>query len=552
MSQAKTQKECKSAANKSLVIGGISLTLDTCESEACNIAAKEMERAGINPARLRFSIYKRSVDARKKKDIRLVYSVAVRCVEADMTLPVSKLERITKYRVTPLGSEELEIRIGSEESDAPPLVVGMGPCGLFCALLLAENGYSPILIDRGDSIEDRCRATRVFFESGVLDTESNIQFGAGGAGTFSDGKLLTRVNDARTNYVLRRFCDFGAPEEILISAKPHIGTDLLLGVVDRMIARIEELGGKIMYRTRLDGITESSCGIVAHTTAGDISCSSLVLAVGHSARDTYDMLMDKGYLLEPKPFSLGARIEHLQSDIDRALFGDLAGHERLGRGEYHLSDTSSGRGVYTFCMCPGGEVVAAASEEGGVVVNGMSRHARDGKNANSAILASVRPSDHGGTCKSGIELQRSIERAAFIMGGSNYYAPVQTVGDFIEGRAQSEPSRVMPTYRDGKVRVSRIDQLLPSYVTDEIKLGLSSFERRICGFSACYAVLTGVETRSSSPVRILRGEALCAIGHDRIYPCGEGAGYAGGITSAALDGLRVGLKLMERFAPHKE
>ena len=550
MSEATNKNNFKPTECKSLVIGGISLGLNTDEGEACNIAAKEMERAGINPARLRFSIYKRSVDARKKKDIRLVYSVAVRVADENMTIPTSKLERISRYKVTPLCDEELEFHFGSETCDAPPLVVGMGPCGLFCALILAENGYRPVIIDRGDSIADRQRATRVFFETGVLDTESNIQFGAGGAGTFSDGKLLTRVNDARTNYVLRRFCDFGAPEDIMTNAKPHIGTDLLLGVVDRMIARIAALGGTVMYRTRLESIDEDASGVVAHTTAGDIRCSSLVLAVGHSARDTYAMLMKRGYLLEPKPFSLGARIEHLQSDIDKALFGDLAGHEKLGRGEYHLSDTTTGRGVYTFCMCPGGEVVAAASEEGGVVVNGMSRHARDGRNANSAILASVRPSDHGGTCESGIELQRSIERAAFLAGGSNYYAPVQTVGDFLDGKAQSEPSRIMPTYRDGKVTVSRIDKILPGYVTDEIRLGLRSFGRRMNAFAAHDAVLTGVETRSSSPVRIIRNEALCASGHDRIYPCGEGAGYAGGITSAALDGLRVGLALMERFAPY--
>lgn len=533
------------------ILGGISLSLDVDENEACQLAAKELERAGINPARLRFSIYKRSVDARKKNDIRLVYSVCASSADGEYTVRADALKRV-KYSVTPLSEDGLSVEHGTEHSEYPPLVVGMGPCGLFCALLLAENGYRPIIIDRGDGIADRVRKTQRFIADGVLDTESNIQFGAGGAGTFSDGKLLTRVNDARINYVLRRFCDFGAPREILVSAKPHIGTDLLLGVVDNMLARIRELGGKVLYRCRLDSIEYSGDNVRAKTTCGDFLCSSLVLAPGHSARDTYAMLMKSSFSLAPKPFSLGVRIEHLANDIDSAMYGDFAGHEKLGRAEYHLSDTSTGRGVYTFCMCPGGEVVAAASEAGGVVVNGMSHHARDGRNSNSAMLASVRPEDVEGGCAGAIELQRRLERLAFEMGGGDYYAPMQTVGDFLGGKGGSEPDRIMPTYRGGKVRCARLDSLLPDFITEELRLGLHSFDKKIHGFAASDAVLTGVETRSSAPLRILRAESLCALGHDKIYPCGEGAGYAGGITSAALDGLRVAGAIISRFAPDED
>ncbi len=526
-------------------VGGISLSPDCDSREAVDIVAKRLRRAGIDPARLDLSIFKRSVDARKKKDVRLVYSVLVSDKEG-RELPASALSRL-EGQVTAISESQPMLTCGSEQSEYPPLVVGMGPAGLFCALLLAEQGYKPCIIDRGDGIAERCGKTKIFFERGELDTESNIQFGAGGAGTFSDGKLVTRVGDGRVSYVLRRFCDFGAPADILINAKPHIGTDLLVGTVDRMLLRITELGGRVIYRCRLTSIDDSHGDYIrAVTTEGDIFCSSLVLAAGHSANDIYSEVLERGYAVEPKPFSLGVRIEHLQSDIDRALLGDFAGHPKLGKGEYHLSDTS-GRGVYTFCMCPGGEVVGAASEQGGVVVNGMSNNARDGRNANSAVLVSVRPEDYGNDCRCAIELRRELERAAFAAGGGDFYAPCQTVGDFLAGGGGSEPCRIMPTYRGGKVRLARLDGLLPKYVSDEIKVGLMSFERKLCGFSAADAVLTGVETRSSAPLRILRGSELCALGHSRVYPCGEGAGYAGGITSAAVDGIKVAEKIISRF-----
>ncbi len=525
---------------------GVSLTPDKSESDACDTVAEEFKRAGINPARLALTVCKKSIDARKKHDVRVIYSVAVR---TEFAISEHKLSKI-KYRIVPLSDAQPKIEYGEERSEYSPLVVGMGPAGLFCALMLAENGYRPTLIDRGDGIAERCKKTEIFFNTGELDGESNIQFGAGGAGTFSDGKLVTRVGDANLNYVLHKFCEFGACEDILVSAKPHIGTDMLTGIVERMLLRIEELGGRVLYRCRLTGIEKISDGFRADTTLGELSASSVVLATGHSARDIYAYLLNEGYSVEAKPFSVGVRIEHLQEDIDRAMYGDFAGNANLGHAEYHLSDTSTGRGVYTFCMCPGGEVVGAASEHGGVVVNGMSRHARDGRQANSALLVSVRPSDTGGTPMSGIEFQRRLEGLAFERAGGDYFAPYMTVGDLLSGTAVSEPTRILPTYRGGKVRGVRLDEILPKFVTDELKMGLVSFDRRIKGFACADAILTGVETRSSAPVRILRGETLCALGHEGIYPCGEGAGYAGGISSAALDGIRIALAVMKRFAPY--
>ena len=380
-----------------------------------------------------------------------------------------------------LSEEELDTSRGSERMLARPLVVGMGPAGLFAALLLAENGYRPIIIDRGDPIEKRAEAVAKFYSGEPLDTESNIQFGAGGAGTFSDGKLVTRINDAKCSYVLQRLYDFGAPEEILVKAKPHVGTDKLRGVVDNILKRISELGGEVVYRARLDGIDTLADGTLnAHTSIGDIHCSVMVLAVGHSARDTAKMLLSRELAIEPKPFSVGVRIEHLRSDIDRALYGDLAGHPKLPVGEYNLSDTKGGRGVYTFCMCPGGEIVGAASEEGGVVVNGMSFHARSGVNSNAALAVTVNREDYGNTVMGAIEYQRALERAAFIAGGRNYNAPVQTVGDFMEGTLKREPSRILPTYMGGgRYTLARLDGILPEYITESLRRGIGIFGKII-------------------------------------------------------------------------
>lgn len=529
-----------------VLVSDIKLSLDDKEASAIDEAKLRLKRAGVNPAQLCFCIYKKSVDARKKNDIKLVYSVAAYASEPMLF----DEQRLKKHGIKEHTDEDILIERGEQKLSTPPLVVGMGPAGMLAALLLAEEGYEPIVIDRGDSVADRCRINKSFIESGVLDTESNIQFGAGGAGTFSDGKLMTRINDPKISYVLRRFFEFGAPESILTSARPHIGTDNLVKMVDNLLAHVEELGGKVMYRCRLDGIRENTDGtLTASTSCGEIECSAIILAPGHSARDTYKMLMDRGYAIDAKAFSVGVRIEHKREAIDRALYGDMAGHPALGAAEYHLADTRGQRGVYTFCMCPGGTVVAGASEDGGVVVNGMSNYKRDGENSNSAVLVSVMKEDYGATPMAAIEFQRRIERAAFAAGGGDFYAPVQTLGDFMDQRSGTEPTSVRPSYRDGRVRCADMQDVLPKFVTDELCRGLSSFDRKLSGFADPCAVLTAAETRTSAPVRILRTEDMTAIGHPGIYPCGEGAGYAGGITSAAVDGVRAALAFMKRFAP---
>ncbi len=529
-----------------ILLPDVRVPFDAQEGEIWEKATDKMKRAGISASPLHFRLYKKSLDARKRPQITAVCSVlmayapSVKLGERAMAAAGAR-----EYREPPL-----EITQGKERMPHRPLVVGMGPAGMFCALLLAENGYAPILIDRGDDVSGRVRAVERFYATGQLDTHSNIQFGAGGAGTFSDGKLITRVGDEKCGYVLQRLAQFGAPADITTQARPHIGTDILRDVVNNLLCYIEKSGGTLHYRTCLTEWKEYSDGTVcAVTDRGEFSCGCMVLAPGHSARDTYATLMEKGYAIEPKPFSVGVRVEHLQSDIDRMLYGELAGHPKLPVGEYSQSDTRGERGVYTFCMCPGGQVMAAASEEGGVVVNGMSPHARDGRNANSAVAVSIFREDYGNTPMGAIAYQRSLERAAYTLGGGNYTAPAQTMGDFMAGKCGTEPTRVQPTYRDGQVKLCDLSGILPPYVSEGLRRGFASFDRRMPGYLCPDAMLTGLETRTSAPVRLLRGESMTAPGHDKVYPCGEGAGYAGGITSAAVDGIRAALAIMARFAP---
>ncbi len=535
------------------VLDGISVSPYSDESRAIELAIKKLRSVGVNTADCELNVVKKSVDARKKDDVRLVYSVSVK---GDKALKESA--RLERLGARAIETGELMVERGQERMNARPLVVGMGPAGLFCAIILAENGYRPIIIDRGDCVADRVKAYTRFCREGVLDTESNIQFGAGGAGTFSDGKLLTRINDAKCSYVLETLRRFGAPEEITVKAKPHIGTDILRSVVDNILSEIERLGGEVIYRSRLYDIEPRSDGnISVKTTKGGFECSAVVLALGHSARDTYEMLIAKNFSIVAKPISVGVRIEHKRSFIEEALYGKFAGLESLGAAEYALSDTKGERGVYTFCMCPGGEIVPAASEEGGVVVNGMSSYARDGENSNSAVAVSVRPDDFeaidGNLALGAIAYQRRIERAAFIAGGGDYSAPVQTVGDFMSGKRGREPYEVFPTYMGGRyVKCADMREVLPPYVCDSLKYGLNSFDKKIKGFAMDGALLSGAETRTSAPVRILRGEDMRAIGMGNIYPCGEGAGYAGGITSAAVDGIKTALAIAARFAPMNE
>lgn len=536
-----------------LLTGPIVLPFTAGDAAAFDAAARMMKRVGADGVPLRFHLYRRSVDARRRDMIRFVYTVAV---EADEPFSVDA-RRAADEGIRSIPDDNFDIVRGTAPLAAPPLVVGMGPAGMFAALMLAEEGYRPILIDRGDAAPDRVRRVETFFGGGELDPESNVQFGAGGAGTFSDGKLVTRIGDPHIAYVLRRLCEFGAPEEIMWRSKPHVGTDLLRGVVGRLLDRIEECGGTLLYRCRFEGVTElADDSLAAHTSRGDIRCGAAILATGHSARDTYEYLISDGYAVESKPFSVGVRVEHLTEDIDRAMFGSHAGDERLGHAEYTLSDTRCERGVYTFCMCPGGEVIAATSEEGAVVVNGMSEHARAGRNSNSALAVSVLPEDCGTSPRDGIAFQRRLERAAFAAGGRSYAVPVETAGDFMAGPHAagtpfSEPSRIIPTYTRGSRQCADLWQVLPEQICRGLCRGLEIFDSRVAGFGAPDVVLSGVETRTSAPVRILRGDDRRAPGKGAVYPCGEGAGYAGGITSAALDGLKTALAVIASAAPSK-
>lgn len=505
-----------------------------------SLAAEEAEKiikkkTGCKPVTL--NIAKKSLDARRRNHIVFVVSV---CAELNWKgSPKSLAEKGFKLYQPP----KLTVSPGEEKAEHRHIIVGFGPAGMFAGLLLAKYGFRPVIYERGAAVSERVEKVEHFISSGELDTDTNIQFGAGGAGTFSDGKLTTRINDPLVSYIMEQLHALGAPDEILWKAKPHIGTDILRKVVERAHDEILALGGEIHYNARVSGITDTSI-----TVNGDrIPYSSLILAIGHSARDIYAELISKNYVIEPKPFSAGVRIEHLQSDIDKALFGDFAGDSSLGKGEYQLSYRRGDRGTYTFCMCPGGEVVPSASEEGGVVTNGMSRHARDGRNANAAVCVSVKPGDYGETPEGAIAFQRMLERSAYQAGGGGYVAPMQTVGDFLSGKSGTEPSRVLPTYGNGKVKPCDFRKIFPPFITDMLAEGLVDFGRKMAGYAAEDVPLTGVETRTSAPVRIMRTEDYNAVGHKNIYPCGEGAGYAGGIVSAAVDGIRVGSKIISRF-----
>lgn len=531
-----------------LLVHRIRLDLDSPIEAAFTAAKGRLKPLGLALGDARYSLYRKSVDARKKQDVHFVCSVAV-----TLSVPAVDEERLLRYNVSVLKEDVPPVCFGKEPLSAPPVVVGSGPCGLFCALLLAECGYRPILIERGGSVEERRAAVERFRTLRMLDTSTNIQFGAGGAGTFSDGKLVTRVSDPMTSFVLRTFVEYGAPEGILTAAKPHIGTDVLSVVVDRMLSRIVSLGGEVRYHTCFRGFTETNGTLTSiETDRGSIPCGALVLAIGHSARDTYAYLLSRGLAVESKSFSVGMRIEHKARDIDEAMYGSAAGHPALGHAEYALSYNTNERGVYTFCMCPGGVVVAATSEEEAVVVNGMSEQSRDGENSNSAVLCSIFREDYGATPTAAIELQRRIEHAAFVAGGESYATPLTTVGDFLDGTdARTPPTRVKPTYMDGQAyKLASPNTYLPPVVCRAIAAGLGDFDKKIHGFAARDAILCGAETRTSAPLRLLRDKATrLSVGYGNLYPAGEGAGYAGGITSASLDGIYTARAIMERFAP---
>lgn len=491
-------------------------------------------------------IHKSSLDARKRSDIHLVNSVMLSLLSKEMEIKLSDSLKNVKYFEEP----ELAPEISYQKRDGRVVIAGFGPAGMFCALVLSEYGYKPIVLERGADVDARVKAVEDFWSGGKLDPNTNVQFGEGGAGTFSDGKLTTRIGDSLARYVMRRFADFGAPDEILFKAKPHIGTDKLRGVVKSIRQRIIENGGEVRFLTPVEDINISQGRVESVICAdGSIPSSAVVMAIGHSARDTFEMLLSRGALLQPKPFSVGARIEHTQADVNRSLYGEYADNPNLPVGEYQLSHRRpDGRAAYTFCMCPGGSIVAAASEEEGIVTNGMSEYARNGKNANSALVVSVTPNDFGNGALDGVDFARKLERRAYQMSGS-YKAPSSTVASFMDELTKN-PS-LSPTYRPGTVDCD-LNRLFPKFVSDMMKEGIRRFSREMNCFGDGGAILTAPETRTSSPVRILRSDNFNAVGIDNLYPCGEGAGYAGGIVSAAVDGVKTALKIMESFAPPED
>ena len=518
------------------------------------LAAAIVTRLGITTDELTgYSVAKRSYDARKRGAIVLIYSVDVDTPrEAGLLARLQQDPGTAGSKVIPTPDTTYKF-VGTAPAKLPlrPLVIGMGPCGLFAGLVLAQMGFKPIILERGKAVRERTVDTFGLWRKKLLDPESNVQFGEGGAGTFSDGKLYSQISDKlhHGRKVLSEFVAAGAPEEILYVSKPHIGTFRLVSMVERMRATIESLGGEIRFGSRVDDIlVETDAAGVRHlrgvtlASGEELRADHVVLALGHSARDTFAMLHARGVFVEAKPFSLGFRIEHPQSLIDQARFGPQAGHALLGAADYKLvHHASNGRSVYSFCMCPGGTVVAATSEPNRVVTNGMSQYSRNERNANAGIVVGITPEDyapHGEGPLAGIALQRHWESQAFVLGGGDYSAPAQRVGDFIRNRPSTAFGAVLPSYTPG-VTLGSLDEALPRYAIDAIREALPAFDKQIRGFAMDDALLTGVETRTSSPLRITRGEDGHSLNTRGLFPAGEGAGYAGGILSAGVDGIKT-------------
>ncbi len=527
-----------------LLVRNIRLPLSCGEPQALDAALKilRLPRRAVAS----HGVAKLSVDARHGKPV-LVYTVAITLKDEGAEPALAGAAPC----VAIIRHEPFVLKNGSRPLAHPPVVCGLGPAGLFCALVLARQGFAPLVLERGPALDERMQAIDHFNATGQLNENANIQFGEGGAGTFSDGKLTTRIGDPLCSFVTETLLEHGAPQEIAIWQKPHIGTDKLRDVIASIRREIETLGGRVLFNTTLTGIDQKNGRLVGvQTTAGAIPCDALILAPGHSARDTFRMLSDSGFTLECKPFSVGVRAEHLQTEIEKGLYHAVAGHPALPRGEYQLSQHIGKRTVYTFCMCPGGQVVAAASEEGGVVTNGMSYHARSGPNANAAVVVGVDGRDFGQDPMRAVEWQRQLEQAAYRAGGGGYAAPAQNLGSFLEGGAELKLGRVQPTYPRGVVPAD-LGSLLGTELADAMRTGLRAFGRKLPGYDAPDTVLTGLETRTSSPVRLPRGDDYQALALRGLYPCGEGAGYAGGIMSAAVDGVRVARAISQNYTPEK-
>jgi hypothetical protein len=511
-----------------------------------DIAAAILERLRIEPDGLRgYSVFRRAIDARKKSAIALTYTLDI-----DVKNEAAVLAR-SKKDVHLSLAPDMRYRFVAHASEPPrsrPIVIGTGPCGLFAGLILAQMGFCPIILERGKVVRERTKDTWGLWRRSVLNPESNVQFGEGGAGLFSDGKLYSQIKDPHHygRKVLTEFVKAGAPSEIEFIAKPHVGTFRLVTVVENMRESIETLGGEYHFRSRVTDLeveqrpdgTRQVRGVVLEDGT-QIAADHVVLAVGHSSRDTFAMLFDRGVAIEAKPFSIGVRIEHPQSLVDRCRYGSSAGHPILGAADYKLTHhCANGRSVYSFCMCPGGTVVAATSEPGRVVTNGMSQYSRNERNANAGIVVGITPADYPGHPLAGIAFQRHWEERAFEAGGKTYAAPAQRVGDFLAGLPSMALGEVIPSYRPG-VNPADLARCLPDYAVAAIREALPAFDRQIKGFASDDAVMTGVETRTSSPIRIRRDDSSQSLNTKGLYPAGEGAGYAGGILSASVDGIRV-------------
>ncbi len=530
-------------------IRGLRLSLDYTDTDLVQAAAAKLKVPADEI--IEWQLVKRAVDARRNK-VHFTCTADIRVEDEgqlDQQLWASvDIMKITKKKIcqpTP----------GNKDLPYSPLIIGAGPAGLFCGLYLAQHGYQPVIIEQGQDMERRVATVERFWQKAVLNPYCNTQFGEGGAGTFSDGKLTTRIGDERISYVLDTFIKHGADEEIKYVKKPHVGTDVIRKIIQNIRQEILDLGGEVYFDSRMTDISinQRSIKSIIINNSSEISCAALVLAVGNSAREVYRLLHSRGIELVPKAFAIGVRVEHPQPLIDKIQFGDFAGHPRLGPADYHLTyqDRASGRGLYTFCMCPGGSVIAAASEPGGVVTNGMSYLARDSGIANSALVVTVKPMDWNEEVLGGIMLQDRLEKRAFEIGGQDYKAPAQRLTDFMGKRDSKDLHQINTTYQPG-VKAANLWEVLPSEIAAVLWRGIKYWENRMPGFADSRAVLTGVETRTSTPVRIIRNEQGCSLSIDNLYPCGEGAGYAGGIMSSAVDGLKTAENIISNYGRPRE